>query len=58
MGKGMQAGALKAFLEAHVLEKGCLPEGRQTVPATLQLKAFEVDLEGQAVVSAGRRRMS
>lgn len=58
MGKGMQAGALKAFIEAHVLEKGCLPEGRQTVPATLQLSAFEVDLDGQIAVAAGRRNVA
>ena len=44
MGRGMQLGALRAFLEAHVLEKGCLPEGRVRVPESRQLRAFEVDL--------------
>ena len=44
MGRGMQLGALRAFLEAHVLEKGYLPEGRVRVPESRQLRAFEVDL--------------
>lgn len=46
MGKGTQSGAIKAFLETHVLEKGCLPTGRQTVPETRQLEAFQIDLKG------------
>lgn len=46
MGRGMQSGAIKAFLETHVLEKGHLPTGRQTVPETRQLRAFQVDLKG------------